>query len=292
VAITLTQEKAMRPIKLITDSTSDLSEEIIKQNNICVVPLYVNFGVQSYKDNIDIKPDELFRKVKETGKLPMTSAPSIADFTDVFKQYIDQEMDILYISLSSKISAAYQNACVTVSQFPEGRIRVIDSLNLSTGIGILVMNAADCIEKGLSLEDTVKTVQSKIVKVKTEFILDTVEYLYKGGRCSSVQMLLSSILEIHPIIKVADGSMHMAAKIRGNRQMVLRNLIKDFMNNKNSVNRERIFVTHTESIEDAAKIKAHIEELNIIKKIYVTNASCVIASHCGPKTIGIIYMED
>lgn len=281
----------MRPVKLFTDSTSDLSEEIIKQNNVDIIPLYVTFGKQSYKDNVDIKPAELFQKVKETGKLPKTSAPTIVDFVDQFKKYVEKDQDVLHISISSKFSVAYENACQAATQFPEGRVKVIDSSNLSSGIGILVMHAADCFKKGLNLDETVNSVKSKIAKVRTEFIIDTVEYLHKGGRCSGLQMLLSSLLEIHPIIKVSDGSMHMAAKVRGNRQVVLRNLVKDFLDNKYTINPERIFITHAESTEDAVKIKAQLAELNLVKQIYITDASCVVSSHCGPKTIGIIYLE-
>jgi DegV family protein with EDD domain len=281
----------MRTLKLFADSTSDLSEELKKQFDISIIPLYVNFGTRSYKDNLDIKPAELFLKVKETGKLPMTSAPTPDDFAAEFKKYIDIDMDILHISLSSKISASYQNACAAATRFPEGRIKVIDSLNLSSGIGILVMTAADCVASGLGLDDTVRTVQSRIAKVRTEFIIDTVEYLHKGGRCSGLQMLLSSLLEIHPIIKVNDGVMRMAAKIRGGRQVVLRNLVKDFLDSKYCVNRERIFITHTSSDDDAFWIKSQLAGVNGIKNIFITNAGCVIASHCGPKTIGIIYLE-
>jgi DegV family protein with EDD domain len=282
----------MRPVKLLTDSTSDLSEEILKQYDIEIIPLYVNFGTQSYRDNIDIRPAELFKKVKETGKLPKTSAPTVVDFADKFSKYIKKDMDILHISLSSKISAAYENAFQAATQFPKDRVKVIDSLNLSAGIGILVLNAGDCIKNGLNLEDTFNSVQSKISKVKTEFIIDTVEYLHKGGRCSGLQMLLSSLLEIHPIIKVSNGGMHMTAKVRGNRQVVLRNLVKDFMDNKYTVNPDRIFITHAKSDEDASHIKAQLAELNLVKQIYITDASCVISSHCGPKTIGIIYLEE
>jgi DegV family protein with EDD domain len=282
----------MRAVKLFTDSTSDLSEDILKKYDIGVIPLYVNFGTKSYRDNVDIKPAELFRRVKETGKLPMTSAPTLADFGGEFQKYIDRDMDVLHISLSSKISASYQNACMAASQFPEGRIKVIDSLNLSTGVGILVSNAADCVASGLNLNDIVPIVQSKVGQVRTEFIINTVEYLHKGGRCSGLQMLLSSLLEIHPIIKVSDGAMRMAAKVRGNRQIVLRNLVKDALDNKGSIDRERIFITHTESADDAAWIKTQLAGLKGIKQIYITEASCVIASHCGPRTIGIIYLED
>ena len=281
----------MRPIKLITDSTSDLSVELAQKRDIAIVPLYVNFGLQSGKDNVDITTKELFDKVKETGQLPKTSAPTIADYATEFKKYIDEGKDVLYISLSSKISTSYQNACATALQFPEGRVKIIDSLNLSSGVGILVMTAADCIERGLSLDATISEVQSLIPRVKTRFLLDTVEYLHKGGRCSGLQMLLSSLLEIHPIIEVTDGTMHLAEKVRGNRQVVLRSLVKDALDNMDSMRQDRIFVTHCECPEDASWVQTQLAEPHRIKQILLMNANCVISSHCGPKTRGIIYIE-
>jgi DegV family protein with EDD domain len=281
----------MRPIKLLTDSTCDLSDETIKQNDIGIIPLYVNFGTRSYKDNVDIKTADLFSKVKETGKLPTTSAPTVADFSAEFKKYINKDMDILHISISSRISASYQNACTAAAQFPEGRIKVIDSWSLSTGIGILDMVAADCIKEGMTLEDTFNTVQSKVPKVRVQFILDTVEYLHKGGRCSGLQMLLSSILEIHPIIKVTEGSIHMAAKVRGNRQAVLNSLVKNAVDNLKSMDKKRVFISNTEYPEGAAWVKDQLAKTNAIKQILITGANCVIASHCGPNVVSIVYIE-
>ncbi len=281
----------MRPVKLFTDSTSDLPLEVVKEFDIDIIPLYVNFGTQSYRDGIDIKPAELYRKVKETGKLPMTSAPTLADFNTAFEKYVNNGSDILHISISSKISASFQNACKAAEQFPAGRIKVIDSLNLSSGIGLNVLAAADCIRQGLNLDDTYKAVQPVVGKVRSQFIIDTVEYLHKGGRCSGLQMLLSSLLEIHPIIAVSDGSMHMAAKIRGNRQVVLHGLEKDILNKIDSMDMKRIIVTHSECREDAVRIADHLRTLNKFDTILIADASCVIASHCGPNTTGVFYLE-
>lgn len=281
----------MNKVKLITDSTSDLSDDLVKKHDIAVVPLYVNFNTQSFKDNVDITPQELYRKVSQIGSLPSTSATTPTDFVNEFKKYIDNGMDIIHISISSKISASYQNACAAAEQFPAGRIRVIDSFNLSSGIGILVMVAADCIEGGLNLDETAKAVQNSVGKVDTEFIVDTVDYLYKGGRCSGLQMILSSLLKIHPIIEVEDGSMHLAAKIRGGRQNVLNRLVNDTIQNMSQLDTRRVFITHSESDEDAAWVKNQLSGLNRFNEVIITNASCVICSHCGPKTIGIIRMK-
>jgi DegV family protein with EDD domain len=285
------RKRKMRPIKIVTDSTADLSAEIIKQYDIAVIPLYVSFGLQSYRDGLDIQTADLFREVKKTGKLPKTSAPTVEDFAAEFNTYIEKDMDVLYISISSKLSVSYQNACSAVARFPAGRIQAIDSFNVSTGIGILVTIAVDCLKRGLNLVETVSVVRATIPKVRTEFIIDTVEYLHKGGRCSGLQMLLSSLLEIHPIIKVADGAMHLDAKIRGNRQVVLRRLVKDALDNLSSIDRERIFITHSESADEAVWIRDQLAEKNAAKELTITSAGCVISSHCGPRTVGIIYLE-
>jgi DegV family protein with EDD domain len=281
----------MRPIKLFTDSTSDLPQEIIKQKGIAIIPLYVNFGTESFRDNVDIKPARLFEKVSEKGKLPMTSAPTVADFAAQFKKYIERDMDILHISISSKISSSFQNACTAASQFPAERIKVIDSLSLSSGIGLLVLIAADSIDKGSALNEVVRDVQSAVPKVRIEFVLDTVEYLHKGGRCSGLQMLLSSLLEIHPVITVAEGSIHLASKIRGKRQIVLQKFFKDNLDKVNKIDSRRIIIANCECPVDILPIKDQLVALNKFQQVLLTEASCVIASHCGTKTVGIFYLE-
>ena len=281
----------MRPVKVFSDSTSDLSDEIIKQHNIGIIPLYVNFDQQSYKDGVDINPAELFRKVEETGTLPKTSAPTIRDFTTEFSKYIDEGMDVVHISISSMISASYQNACAAAAELPEGRVKVIDSLNLSCGIGLLAMTAAECVESGMSLSDTENAVHSAIAKVRSEFVIDTLEYLHKGGRCSGLQMLLSSVLEIHPVIAVNNGSMHVAAKIRGNRKVVLRGLVNGAVDNPDRLDPKIMIVNNCVCADDAAHVKTKFEGMNIFKQVSLANAGCVIASHCGPKTLGLFYFE-
>lgn len=281
----------MRPVKIFSDSTSDLSDEIIKHHDIGIIPLYVNFDQQSYKDGIDIDPAELFRIVEKTGMLPKTSAPTIRDFTTEFKKYIDKGMDVVHISISSMISASYQNACMAAAEFPEGRIKVIDSLNLSCGIGLLAMCATDCVENGMSLSETGNTVQSAISKVRSEFIIDTLEYLHKGGRCSGLQLLISSVLEIHPVITVNNGAMHVAAKIRGNRKVVLRALVNRIVNNPDRLDSKIMIVNNCVCSDDAVQVKTQFEGMNIFQQVLSANASCVIASHCGPKTLGLFYFE-
>jgi DegV family protein with EDD domain len=281
----------MSVTKLLADSTSDLSGELIKKYDIGIIPLYVNFGTQSFRDGIDISPRELYARVEKNGSLPSTSAPTPQDYKSVFEKFVKQNMDVIYISLSSKISSSFQNACSAANYFPPGQVKVIDSFNLSTGIGLLVMTAADCLQKGLDSTATAAEVQKMIGKVETSFILDTVEYLHKGGRCSGLQMFFSSMLKIHPVIKVADGSIHLAAKVRGGRQQVLEYLLKTATDSYAKIDPRRVFVTHSECEQDALWLKENLSKLEGLKEIIVTEASCVISTHCGPKTVGILYLN-
>ncbi len=280
----------MRPVKVFTDSTSDLSPELIKHHNIDIIPLYVNFEQESFRDGVDISPSELFQKVKDSGIMPKTSAPTVLDFITAFKKYMDDGLDIVHVSISSKISASYQNACAAAEELPEGRVKVIDSLNLSCGIGLLALTAAECVESGMDLSNTESTVRSAVARARSSFAIDTVEYLYKGGRCSGLQFLLSSLLEIHPVIAVQnDGTMHVASKVRGNFKGVLRSLVNSVVANPDTLDPGTIVVNNCECAAEGAEVKAQLEEMNIFRRVLWADAGCVIASHCGPKTIGLFY---
>jgi DegV family protein with EDD domain len=281
----------MNQVKLAADSTCDLSEELVKEYEIAIIPLYVNFIDKSFKDNVDIKPLDLYSRINKVNMLPMTSAPTPGDYINEFKKYINDGKDILYISISSEISSSYQNACIAAKEFPEGRVRVIDSRNLSTGIGLLVLKAGDLLREGKSLDETEETIRESIDKVRTEFVIDTVDYLYKGGRCSGLQMVLSSILKIHPVIRVENGSLRLAEKMRGGREKVLKYLINNAVKNVRSADLTRVFITHSDSDDDALWIKERLQEKNHFKEVLITEAGCVISSHCGPHTVGVLYMD-
>ncbi|AZR72239.1 fatty acid-binding protein DegV [Anoxybacter fermentans] len=279
----------MGKIKIFADSTCDLTPELIKENDISIVPLYVVFDEETYRDGVDITPEELYKKVDEYGKLPKTAAASPADFQKAFEPYINEGYDILYIGISSKLSSTIQNAMIAANQFPEGRIEVVDSLNLSTGIGFLVMKAVDYVKEGLSLKEIAAKIREKVKKIETRFVVDTLEYLYKGGRCSGLQNFVASMLKIRPMIKVEDGKMGVAEKIRGRRERVLKRLLDVVLKNKDVVDGERLFITHSLGEEGAKYIKEELEKTINIKDIIITDAGCVISCHCGPKTVGIIY---
>jgi len=278
----------MPRIKIFSDSTSDLNPEWIQTYDIGVIPLYVVFGDESLKDGVEITPEQLYARVDQDGRLPKTAAPSPADFMAAFRPYIEQGDDILYISLSSELSSTYQNAKIASTEFPEGRISVVDSLNLSSGIGLLVMKAAQAAEKGQTLAEVTKLVESVRPHVRTEFVIDTLEYLYKGGRCSGMQNLIGSLLKIRPVIRVADGKMTPAYKVRGKREKAMDQMLQNSLADKEQIDKDLIIVVHTMAKEDALALQKTLQE-QTGARVEITTAGCVICSHCGPKTIGIIY---
>ncbi|PZT54334.1 DegV family protein [Paenibacillus silvae] len=278
----------MARIKIFADSTSDLTPQWVQQYDIGIIPLYVVFGEQSLKDGDEIKPEQLYARVSRDGDLPKTAAPSPADFMAAFQPYIEQGDDILYISLSSELSSTYQNALIASSEFPEARISVIDSLNLSSGIGLMVMKAAHAAEQGQNLAQITELIEAMKPTVRTEFVIDTLEYLYKGGRCSGMQNLIGSLLKIRPVIRVTDGKMTPAYKVRGKREKALEQMLQNTLSDKERIDRDLLIVVHTMAEEDAIALQQTLQE-QTGARVELTTAGCVICSHCGPKTIGIIY---
>lgn len=280
----------MGNIKIFTDSTCDLGKEYLEKFDISVVPLYVNFDDKSYRDGVDITPGELYGLVGATNKLPLTSAPSPADFYKAFKPFIDEGMNIVYIGLSSELSSTIQNAVIASQEFPEGRIEVIDSLNLSQGIGLLVLKAVDYAKEGLSAKEISERIKNLLPKLRTAFVIDTLDYLHKGGRCSAVQSFIGGILKIRPIVKVEAGKLILSEKLRGKREKSLMTLVNNTLLDKDNINLERVSVISSMSPEDVTAIMKELGSKMTVKEFVTGEAGCVISSHCGPKTVGIIYM--
>lgn len=281
----------MKPIKIFADSTCDLSVELIKEYDIGIVPLYVTFDSEVYKDGVDLTTPELYAKVDAIDKLPKTAAPSPADFIAAFTPFIEQGQQIIYISLSSHLSSTYQNAHIAAGEFPDGAVSVFDSLNLCTGIGIQVIKAARAARQGDSVEQIISMLHDIRPRVDTEFVIDSLDYLYKGGRCSGMQNIIGSLLKIRPVIKVIEGKMTPAYKVRGSRDKALDQMVSNALRNVEQMDKETMFVTHSLAEEDALEVRKILQEKTGVREILFTPAGCVISSHCGPKTIGIIYLK-
>lgn len=273
-------------VHIICDSTADLGRELPERFDIRIVPLTVIHDGREYKDGVDLDTPGLFDLVSKTGQLPTTAAPSAGEFAQAF----DVAGERLCITISSKLSAANQNARLASAELA-GQVQVIDSLNLSTGIGLLVLLAADQRDQGKSAAEIERAVLEAVPKVRTSFVIETMEYLYKGGRCTAIQAFVGSLLKIRPVITVRpDGTLGVKDKIRGTRKKALDALLADLEGQLPHLDRRRIFVTHTGCDADAAYLAGEIERLAAPAEVLITTAGAVIASHCGPETIGILYL--
>jgi len=275
-------------VNIITDSTSDLSADIVAEFNLMVVPLLVTIGGKVFRDGLDISQQDLFAMVKKYGELPKTAAPSVGEFTKAF----DRPGDSVFIGISSKLSATIQNARLAANMLPVNKVRVIDSLNLSSGVGLLVLRAADLSAQGFSAEQIEQELLTSVGKVRTSFVIETMEYLYKGGRCTALQAVVGSVLKIHPIIEVRlDGSLGVKEKAHGTLQKGLQMILDDFEVNLPELDARRVFVTTTSSNEkDVNYIFDQVRRIAKPQDVRLTRAGSVISSHCGPGTTGILYL--
>ena len=274
-------------VKIISDSTCDLSTEILNSFDIEVVPLSILVNGRNYQDGVDLNTSQLFDLIEKSKQLPKTSAPAIETYQKTFEKY----PELIYISISSQLSASYQSSVLALEGTNPQKKIIIDSLNLSTGIGLLVVKASELSKQGLSPAEIADLIRMDIPKVKTSFVIDTLDFLYKGGRCSAIELLVGSLLKIHPVIEVrTDGTLGVKEKIGGSRKKAFGSLISDLQSKLPKVDPRRIFVTHCACQGDAEFIKQEILRMSYFDDILITEAGSTIASHCGPKTIGILYM--
>lgn len=281
-------------VVITSDSSCDLAADQIEENNIRTLPLYINLNGDEYRDGVNITPEKIFNFVKQNKKLPKTSAVSESDYKEFFSSILkeDDENVIVHIGLSSGLSSSYSNA-VNVSKPLDGRVFVVDGKNLSSGTGLLVLFAARLAKEGVSAEEIVKRVEERVNFVQASFIIQEVEYLYRGGRCSALAMLGANLLRIKPRIQVVDGIMKLYGKPRGKIVPVLKQYVDDVLKEFSNPDPTICFVTHS-SIEPeiAEEIKKYVESKNIFKEVKVTVASSTITSHCGKGTLGILYIND
>jgi len=279
-------------IKLIADSTCDLSEDLIKKHNIRITPLSISAGSALLKDGIEITLTDIFDYVENKNTLCSTSAVNIEEYLQVYKEERPKCDAIIQFTISSEMSSCYQNACLAAQDFDN--IFVIDSRNLSTGIGHLVLDAAELAAEGKPASEIAEILNQRTALVDATFIIDTLHYLHKGGRCSSVAALASNLLNIKPCIVVEGGSMKVGKKYRGKLDSVLRKYVEERLSDKESIDTRRIFVTHTvmpENREIVDMVNALLPEVLPFDEIHETMAGSTIACHCGPNTLGILFFR-
>ncbi len=281
----------MSKVLISTDSTADLSKELLEKNGIRVVPLYINLGDRSLADNgVDITPDDIYAYVKESGKTPTTSANPVGNYADVFKAYTEEGYDVVHLNISANFSCTHQNACLAAEDFDN--VFVVDTRNLSTGSGLLVLEAAEMAQKGMSAKEIADELKSLVNRADASFVLDDLTYLHKGGRCSSVAKLGANLLKLKPCIQVKDGGMGVAKKYRGEYKACVEQYVKDKLADMDSIDTKRIFVTHTKC--DDAVLQTAIDTVNSVAKfdeVLVTTAGCTVTTHCGPSTLGVLFFR-
>lgn len=284
------REENMKGIRIITDSTSDLTPELYEKLDIEVIPLTVSIGGKSYADGKDINSEMLYDLVKEHGELPKTAAVPPGTLIKIFEKHIASGYDVLFICIGANFSANYQNACLAAKELPEGRVRIVDSGNLSSGIGLLLIKAAKFRDQGDSLEEIARKVEELVPLVRTQFAINTLAYLHKGGRCSGTSRIIGTVLRIKPIIRVVDGKMEVAKKPLGRFERALRMLLEYFQNDAENIDPEYVMVTHSMADEDVVYLREEIAKIADVENICETKAGAVISTHCGPRTIGILYL--
>ena len=277
-------------IKIIADSTCDLSQELVEKNNIAIVPLTIIKDDQPYTDGITITTDEIFAHVASGGNLCSTTAVSVGEYQEIFAKYASDYDGIVHINISSEFSSTHQNACLAAMEFDN--VVVVDSRNLSTGHGLVVLKACELAQSAASLEEMKQKLDEFTPKVEASFLLDRLDYRVKGGRCSAAAALGANLLNLKPCIEVKDGKMSVAKKYRGNYAKCLANYVKDRLTGRDDIDKGTLFVTRTPVTDECLQaVKDAVNECADFENIYWTTAGCTVSCHCGPGTLGVLFVR-
>ena len=275
-------------VKITATSTCDLTPELVERYQITIVPLYVSFGGNTYRDGVDTGPDDIFRHVEGGGVLPTTAAVNIAEYQALFAELSPKYDAVIHIPIGSGFSACYQDACVAAEDF--SNVYVVDSQNLSGGQGLLVLAAAEAAQRGDSVQDILAMLNDLVGKVDTTFVVDKLDYLAKGGRCSSAAARGANLLKLKPCIVLADGKMTVGKKYRGAFEKVLLGSARERLEGK-EIRKDRVLITYTRC--DPA-IPAAVEQVVReygFREIIHTDAGCTVSCHCGPNTLGVLFIR-
>ncbi|MCH5153364.1 MAG: DegV family protein [Clostridiales bacterium] len=279
-------------IKISADSTCDLSQELIDKYSIPIMPLHVSLGDKDFIDGVTIKPQDIYDFYATTKKLPKTGARSAEEYTEFFQGILNEGYDaIVHFTISADMSASYANAELAARDLKG--VYVIDSRQLSTGIGLLVLDACDMVEAGMSASDIAERARSRTDATKSSFIVDTLEFLYKGGRCSSLAYLGANLLQIKPCLEVKNGLIGVENKPMGRYRRCVAKYCESILNSMTNPDKKRCFVTHTKMDGGIAEeVIATVKSWGIFDEILETTAGCTVTTHCGANTIGILYIND
>ena len=275
-------------IKITADSTCDLTQSLVERYGITITPLVVICNGENYQDGIDITPDVLYEKIAASGQLASTAAVNIQEYINVFSEALRDHDAVIHFTISSAMSSCYQNACIAAEEV--GNVWVVDSRNLSTGIAHLVLDACELASSGMEPAEICRELERRREKLDVSFVVDTLEYLRKGGRCTAVAAIGANILKLHPCIFVKDGEMGVGKKYRGRMTNCLTAYVKDRLADPDTVDTRRIFITDS-GIDDGIRevVEKTVRELVPFDEVVFTRAGCTVSSHCGPGTLGILF---
>ena len=279
-----------KQIIISSDSTCDLSKELVDRYQIRIQPMGISLGDQIYRDGVDITPDMIYAHHEKTGQLPKTSAINVVEDLEYFEELTKDGSAVIHFTISSSMSSTYNNACVAAQEFEN--VYVVDAKNLSTGSGLLVLAAAEMVQEGLEAQQIVEKLNDLDDRVDASFVVDNLEYLVKGGRCSALAAFGANLLQLKPCISVKNGAMGVGKKYRGKFEKVLLTYVADRLADAEDICLDRVFVTHAgcdpkvvESVAEAVKNTLPFRE------ILVTRAGCTVSSHCGANTLGVLFIR-
>ncbi len=276
---------------ILSDSTCDLSAEITAERNIKISPLTVVLGDEAHRDGVDITPDDVYAYYKTSGNLAKTTATNMAEHEEFINTHVKTGDEAVYFHISSEMSTTFNSARMAAEDMDN--VYCIDSRNLSTGIGLLVLHACDLADEGKSAKEIYDEINTLIPKVDASFVVDTLEYLHKGGRCSSIAALGANLLKLRPMIQVKDGKMSVTKKYRGKMNEVLKQYVSEKLAEDNKFIGKRIFVTHSGNCDEIAlELKAMVEAAYPDKEVLITRAGCTVSCHCGPGTLGVLGIRE
>ena len=276
--------------KILSDSTCDLSPDLVCRYDIGILPLIVVKADQEYLDGQTITPKDIFDHVAAGGNLCSTAARSVAAYQEAFAGYAGAYDGVVHINISSDFSSSYQNACIAAQDFDN--VRVVDSRNLSTGQGLVVLKACELAKTAQSLDQLKAELDAFTSRVEASFVLDKLEYMVKGGRYSSAAALGANLLNLKPSIEVRDGKMSVVKKYRGKYDRCLRNYVMDRLGNREDIDRGTLFITHTPVSDECLEaVREAVKECGHFDNIYETEAGCTVSCHCGPGTLGVLFVR-
>ena len=279
-----------KKVLIASDSTTDLGDELIAQYGVKILPLGVTLGETQYTDGVDIDPDFIYETYERTGELPKTSAINLSQAVDFFQKYTDEGYAVVFFTISAEMSSTYQNVRLAATEFED--VYVVDTQNLSTGGGLLVLRACEMAREGKSAEEIVAACEGLRSRVEASFVIDSLEFLHKGGRCSALAAFGANLLGLKPCIVVRDGKMGVGKKYRGKFADVLKKYIADQLGDGTAAELDHVFVTHagcdTEIVEACVTL---VRESAPFREVHITRAGCTISSHCGRNTLGVLFIR-